>query len=364
MDEKYLKPYQYYVDLYDKLTVEYFRDKEKRWRVPVTEKKEGEDESALQERLKAVITNTWSNVAIEIMKPAKYRDKKKTIQEWMKRDQEYDDIYQKAVPISHIQCLTCNRMMFVSMKTLDIGYKDKPTRVLFMYDCPLGHLPRRAFYNDGEEYRHSPTVCSKCRFAVDEKTERNGQLLKITATCKQCGNVDITDFDFSPKEEKPDPDFVKDRERFCLTDEEGEKEIGELVSFEARMKLLDEQRVKDSKCELYDKAKLLKKLTIVQLEELLVPVLEKSNFIKLILKEPETNRDFILPFVVYDSKPDRTDAVSSSDLKKIVVSTLKGTNWKLMNDSVMYRMGMLEGRLKGYEREDDLVKLIENEIQK
>ncbi len=125
------------------------------------------------------------------------------------------------------------------------------------------------------------------------------------------------------------------------------------------MKLLEEEQVKSEKRELYDKAKQLKKLTIVELEKLLAPALEHSNFIKLTLKEPQISKDFVLPFIVYDSKPDRTDAVSCSDLKKIITDTLSGTNWKLMSDGVTYRMGMLEGRLRGYEREEDLIKLVE-----
>lgn len=360
MTEKYLKPYQYYADLYDKFTVEDFRRFEK-LTVPDTSKDEKHMEDF--DRVRPLLEKTWLNVAIEIKKVGRHRDKKKTITEWMKRDEEYDKIYKEAQPPSHIHCLDCKRMMFVSTKTLETEFDKKPTRVLFMYDCPLGHLPRRAFYSDGQEYRIEPKVCVKCHSTVEDTKERNGQLLTITDTCKKCGHVEVTEFDFSTKEEKPDPDFSKDRERFCLTDEEGDKAVGELISFEARMNLLGEEKIKEEKRDLYNKAKQLKKLTIIELEKTLIPVLEQSNFIKLTLKEPQINKDFVVPFIVYDSKPDRTDPVSCDDLKKVIKKMLDGTNWKLMSDGVMYRMGMLEGRLRGYEREEDLVKLVENETR-
>ena len=49
---------------------------------------------------------------------------------------------------------------------------------------------------------------------------------------------------------------------------------------------------------------------------------------------------------------------SSSDLKKLIKKRLKGTNWRLMTDGVSYRLGMLSGRLRGYEQEEGLVKLV------
>ena len=47
------------------------------------------------------------------------------------------------------------------------------------------------------------------------------------------------------------------------------------------------------------------------------------------------------------------------DFEKLLRKTLKETNWRLMTDGASYRLGMLEGRLRAYEREDDLVNLIQ-----
>jgi len=68
--------------------------------------------------------------------------------------------------------------------------------------------------------------------------------------------------------------------------------------------------------------------------------------------------DVVVPFIVYDQKPDRNDRVSTYDLEKLLRKALLDTNWRLMSDGTTYRLGMLEGRFHGYEKEDDLVNLV------
>ena len=51
---------------------------------------------------------------------------------------------------------------------------------------------------------------------------------------------------------------------------------------------------------------------------------------------------------------------SIQDLKRLLKKTLEDTNWRLMSEGITYRLGMLEGRLRAYEKEEDLVKLIQN----
>ena len=44
------------------------------------------------------------------------------------------------------------------------------------------------------------------------------------------------------------------------------------------------------------------------------------------------------------------------DLKALVSKALENTNWKLMSDGITYRMGILKGRIRGMEKEKDLLK--------
>lgn len=46
------------------------------------------------------------------------------------------------------------------------------------------------------------------------------------------------------------------------------------------------------------------------------------------------------------------------ELQKIMKSSLKDANWRLMSDGVSYRLGILTSRLRAYEKEEDLLKLV------
>jgi hypothetical protein len=122
---------------------------------------------------------------------------------------------------------------------------------------------------------------------------------------------------------------------------------------------MDEIKEKEKNKESYDKVAKLQKLKIVELEELLAPVLEEADYIKLQFKTPEITKDVVVPFVVYEKRPDREGYASSKGLEKLLRKTLADTNWRPMTDGVSYRLGMLEGRLHGYEREEDLLKLVQ-----
>lgn len=78
-------------------------------------------------------------------------------------------------------------------------------------------------------------------------------------------------------------------------------------------------------------------------------------------KTPEITKDVIVTFVVYEHRPDREDRASTYALEKLLRKTLRPTNWRLMTDGTSYRLGMLEGRLRGYEREEDLANLVRQE---
>lgn len=97
---------------------------------------------------------------------------------------------------------------------------------------------------------------------------------------------------------------------------------------------------------------------VVELEKLLSKILEKSGYVKLVFDKPEINQFVIVPFTVQDDNPKRKDRESELELRKIINKTLEKTNWRLMSEGMTYRLGYLFGRLKGYEREKDLIKLL------
>jgi len=143
-----------------------------------------------------------------------------------------------------------------------------------------------------------------------------------------------------------------------LSTEEGEKFIADKIRQESMGKLVNEWKEKDKNKELYNKIAQLKKLTILQLEELLVPLLEKNKYVKFHMKDPENGRDLFVPFIVYDSDDKRDERSSILAIQKLIKKTLENTNWRLMSEGVNYRLGMLNGRLRAHEKEEDLLKLV------
>lgn len=101
----------------------------------------------------------------------------------------------------------------------------------------------------------------------------------------------------------------------------------------------------------------LKKTTIPDLEKLLKKAVEKAKYAKLEFEKPDIGQYVNIPFSVQDTNSARTDRKSSQELEEIIKETLKDTNWRLM-DRVSYRLGYLQGRLKGYEQEEDMIKLV------
>jgi len=87
--------------------------------------------------------------------------------------------------------------------------------------------------------------------------------------------------------------------------------------------------------------------------------LEKEGYSKLEFSKPEINRDVVVKFTVQDDKEDRQEYDSRSQLKKLLKQTLENTNWRLMSEGIYYKLGILTGRLRGYENDEDLLKLVE-----
>jgi len=65
-----------------------------------------------------------------------------------------------------------------------------------------------------------------------------------------------------------------------------------------------------------------------------------------------------MPFTVQDSSSRHEELEVKYDLKQLLKKRLENTNWRLMTDGVSYRLGFLSGRLRGYDSEEELLKLI------
>ncbi|MGA2417956.1 MAG: hypothetical protein ABSF55_01860 [Candidatus Staskawiczbacteria bacterium] len=233
-NEKNLKPEIYYRDLYDRHTVEQCRRTEKLLKEkdiaksPEAEKFSKED----VERVKHMVE--YFTLHMEIGE--RYLNKKETIRKWMDADRAKDELYESAQAPEGIRCLSCRNVMKPNFKELWTEY-EKPDRVLFMYDCPNNCLPRRAFFDNGEEWRAKQNLCPNCNTKLDEKVIKEENKLATNYLCPKCGYADTEEMDFTHKEEPFDDKFAADRDRFCLTDEEGKKYSDEKWQLEQMARL-------------------------------------------------------------------------------------------------------------------------------
>lgn len=299
---------------------------------------------------------------IYVYKGERFRNKQEKINEWIERDTKKQERFDHAVEPNCTFCEKCNEVMVVSDKILE-DYLDKPLKVLFLLECSKCHK-RKGIYDDGSDYETTSNKCPICSSELKHSISRKGKTVKTSYKCSNCKFTDTDTYNLAEKNDKWEREQESDRKLlahyrsdYCLSDKDGNEYI---VSVDQIKRFLD-QRSEEQKKEtdpIYQKVKAIKKITVVELEGLLGKELRKNEFLKLSFAKPEMDRQVIVPFIVQDSDPKRESQDSTATLQKLIKTTLKGSNWRLMSEGTTYRLGYVSGRLKGYETEDDLYKLV------
>ncbi len=357
----YLKSEQYYNHLHDRLTVEqchWIENFHKAY-------KPKESTGKYPKELRDAVLAYGHDLRLLFETGERYLRKADTIREWMERDRAKDEFFDSARAPSNIRCLKCGSLMGATFKDLwDTNGKD---RVLFMFDCSRGCLPRRSFFDNGEEWKREPRQCAKCKGATEESHQRTGQRVITTSTCTRCSHQEKDELDLSSKQEVVDEDFEKDRQRFCLSEEKAQEYVKTKQWFEDVKKFVEDMKEREANKDVYDAVATLKKLTIIELQNLLIPIVDQAGYSKFELGKPDISRNVAVEFSTQDSKPGREEYDSIHQLRKLIQKTLEGTNWRLMSEGISYRLGFLGGRMRGYEREEDLLELVrahENKLAK
>lgn len=353
-DEKYLKSEQYYSDLYDRCTVDQMRREDK---IFSAEPDYSDCKTDEEKMMKFQASKTVHHLAIYFQTGERYLSKKETIKEWIARDRNREDLYQNAQPISGVFCFGCGKAMHVNYKILYSGIGNDKERVLFMYRCPAGCEKGRAFYDDGQEWVFEEK-CENCGSELEKTHERDGEILTTHYKCSKCEFAKTDQLDMTPKEEEVDLNFEADKKRFCLSQEEGQKYYDGRLRLESVSKIFKESEEREKNKDLYDKVAKLQRLKIADLEKLLVVELAKGGYSKFNLATPEIGINLVVSFNVLDNKSERGEYDSKQQLQGLVKQVLENTNWRLMSDGVNYRLGFLTGRLRAYEKEEDLIKII------
>ncbi len=363
---KYLYEEQHYIDRYDLNTIKESLDWEKR----VLEKDLPDyNGKKLSEESQKHFKQFFIDLPLYFRKGERYKNKKQRIQEWIDRDKRLDEKYENAVEPQNIYCTSCGEKMIATSKEL-YDFTDEPLKILFFFDCPSCRKCRGIF-DTGEEFRAHQNLCPQCKYPVEMSLKSKGNKVTVWTTyCSHCGfkKREVNDFakweKERDKEEKENAELLrKYRAIYCLSDKEGQEYIEQTIRLDNITELMKENDRKNAD-PAYQKAKQLKRLTVLELEKLLLEILEKDKYIKLSFDKPEMDKHVIIPFTIQDADASRKEYDSTHTLQKTIKKALEATNWRLMSEGATFRLGYVSGRLKGYEREDDLAELVRVKPQK
>jgi hypothetical protein len=357
---KYLRDAQYYEDLYDLITIRRCLDQVEMYREVYAKMDKEPKAKEFTEKDKVKTFNYMLGMTLLSAKAERYRNRQASIEEWFERDRAKQDRYDNTPEPSGVRCLECDGAMKSTMKHLE-DYTDQPLRLLFFFECAKCKK-RRGIYENGEEKASKPDLCAKCGGTLNRKSEDKDDVLTITTTCSNCSftETDVDDFKAWRKEreqrEREDKDLLeKYRGEYCFSEKEGKEhvELVDAMKFASEVYKHELQKYDDT---ARDVAAELKKLDISELEALLAKPLEDARYTKLDLEKPEIAQHVTVPFTVQDADSSRKGDRSTRPLEELLKPLLESTNWRLM-DGLAYRLGYVSGRLRGYEQEEDLIRI-------
>lgn len=289
----------------------------------------------------------------------RYQEKEKRIIEQMTEDKNKDDLLSNASIPSTCKCEKCGGKLIEETRQLD--HRESSNLVLFIAECEKCKS-RLGIYNDGTKYIPTKDYCPKCKEEIHASVKFNKNITTWTRECKNCGFKEIDKHDYNKfkqeqlQKEKEDAELLKEyRSKFCYDKEKGDEMVDILEQFKYANEVYKFEMQKYDEPAYVSTAK-IKMLKINEIAKQLDKVLKAQGFKNLTLGKPEISDQVIVPFTIEDII-NRRNSQSEKELTKLLKQALESTNWRLVSNTIQYRLGYLTGRLKGYERQDDLTAL-------
>ncbi|MBD3330195.1 hypothetical protein GF354_01535 [Candidatus Peregrinibacteria bacterium] len=340
---KYLKDRSYYEDLYDKGTVEWGLWHEEYFFNRAKDKKVN--------KLSKEMAKGLCRIYLYFYTGDRYVKREDCINKWMERDRKEDDLLENTL-LPEALCFMCGEPMEFAHKHLKTDFKEDEPHVEFIFHCKECEVSS-VFNNKGRDDR-IPWQCPDCKRRLDIKHKRKNDVITTKEHCNFCGyhHEDKLDLSIKPEVEKSPTmaelkKFREDKLRFCLSPQEGMKYMESVANLERLNKIIGEIKEKDRKPKV-------KVLSIKEVQKQLKEVLKASGCENVTFSDPDTVGDVVFKFKAIDSR-ERGAYDARKIVKKAVITKFTGTNWALMSDGVTYRLGILEGRLKGKEYSEDII---------
>ncbi|MBI3234814.1 MAG: hypothetical protein HYZ42_12395, partial [Bacteroidetes bacterium] len=313
--EQYRKSDQYYIDEYDRRTIEILRqldDQPRNFDPPRMYNLSNPEE------FRELVDRTTAQLEYNNTGAIRAKNRDEHIRLRIAED-EYKDRMLRMNPVpENVRCNICGeRMNFYT--DLFKGTHDK--ELVYLFDCPNNHDRKcKAVYPNGKEWIIPERSCIYCGGRIITTTKNTKKTITLTDTCEKCDKKEVLELDRSI--EKILLINEAERKKYCL-DFKGRKTFRE--DLEALASLADSRKEKETK---YDYSH-IQQLNISKLERLLTEYVENAGFVKLQFDKPKNDRYLTVEFSAQDPT-DRDSRISIKALKKVIEQTLFSTNWKLM----------------------------------
>lgn len=365
VNDSFIKKKSYYEDIFDLLTIE----EALRIKNDSPSSDISYSDKFPTETIKAMRT-TVNELLLFFYLGERVKKKKLYLERVMSEDKEKQQFYDSKFEPNHVLCPYCESPVHLIDKTLD-DFSSSQLQVIFMYEC-IGCKKRSCFFPDGKLKTFPPDECSNCKSNdILEKSVQTPRKTTITSKCNSCGHISETIYDLdeleqsrAEREKYKNSLFMSYRSEFCLDENSKEYKsyIHSLSSLET-MKKLTAEFEGNSHDPVIPLIKSISIKTVIQLEDIINKSIKNKGYDRLVLGVPVIDKDVIIQFTLYDVKG-RPELESTYELKRIIKKALTDTNWRLMSEGITYNLGILSGRLRGYQGEKSIYELARQKYKK
>ncbi len=352
----YLKDRKVYEDRYDRVTVEIGRREGASLGWVFNESLDKMENKGLanfwEERI------YWWLIELPYLLP-RWEKRDVTIDAWMFEDSMLDKRLEEARPHVEPKCTSCKKqgLRLVNKLLLTREPGDERKSVLFIFDCS-SCKKRTACWEDGREWITPSIPCPKCQSTLNEDVVVKGYNMTTTTKCQSCDYSNIEKTKIGMSKEPDNPLYEEHKKLFCLDDERGALMQAYREKLKEMIPDFEEEMKRDANKELYSKVAKVPKLKIPEVIDLLRPAIETAGYREVVFEKPDLGVYVSISFSCMDSDVKREDAKSRKGLKQAISKALVDTNWRLTTDGISYRLGYLTGKIRVYEKDEEIVQLI------